>query len=132
MSFVNLDRVLQQLADFGRGIEEGGKEQMRREAEEVLEKAKANCPVGEGPNAGKLRDSGHLVEVENGVEVIFDATDAATGQGYAAKVEFDLEAQHDDGGALYLSRARNEQLSGMAQRLAAAAVAAAKARSGAK
>lgn len=66
---------------------------LRQQCEELLEEARALCPV----DTGELAGSGHLEETAEGFDLVFDAP-------YAAAVHENLETAHTSGQAKFLEQ----------------------------
>lgn len=97
-------------------------------AEELLAKSRQNVPV----DSGRLRDSGQVIDTDDGAvvgygfddaEVIgFDENDLAVGNAptsaYAVKQHEDLQLHHDNGNAKWLENAMHSERDAIAAVLA--------------
>jgi len=127
VTLLNLDIVLRQLEEYAEGFQDGLARALEDEVQRIKTRAQELTPVGEGPNAGKLRDSAQVKAEQDSVEISFGGPPDID---YAVRVHEDLTVTHDDGQAKCLETATNEARPGMADRLGETAVATAKRRAG--
>jgi hypothetical protein len=82
--FVIWPRCSGSCAAVGQGVVDGAERGLREGAEAVLERARENAPIGDGPRAGLLRESGHIVEDGRGIGISNERSTSRTARSPSA------------------------------------------------